>query len=179
MGNRETIILLVLSGALAWLVIIGSTNSWGYLAAGIIIMLALIQPLLQKNIQRKNKSIRTQYNLPLLGFVFLAVMGLILVIRERVSCFTPAYALFALGGVLGITNWIARKEYRKPIKQLWKEDLYILAWPAEVVVILIFIIDIIRGHESFTISSMMIMLLALLDVANQFVMIIACRNERE
>ena len=170
MKHIDNITLLVLSGALAGLMYIGIPKPWGIVVAILVVLFAIMHPLIQSVLRRKHPGFRIRFSIPVLSYLFLVILGSLLAIFDRNTLLTPVYIMFVLGGVLGIISWIARKGYRKPIKQLWKEDLFIVSWEAELVILLVFFFGTLRRHESFTWSSIAIMALALLDIVNQMIM---------
>ena len=170
MKKLEIITLLFFSGALACLVYKGVPSPWGIAIAILLLLFAVIYPVLHKSIQGKYPNSTKQIKIPLLCYVILSLLGTLLTIKEGKSELTPVYILFALGGVFGMISWIIERGYNKPVKQLWQEDLYVLSWEAEIVVILIFLVAHLRSQEQFTWSSVLIMVLALLDIVNQFIM---------
>ncbi len=162
----DSISLILLSGAMAWAVYLAFPNTWGIIIAILIISFAIIHLFLQRSSQKKSPVFRIRT--PALCYLILAIIGVLLVIFEEKSQLTLLYYLLALSGVIGIIGWFARGEYRKPIKQIWNDDLFILPAEADLVLVLILLYDKLVRHESFSWVTYLIIIIAVLDIFNQF-----------
>ena len=166
----EYITLLLLSGALAWLMYIGIPKPWGIVVAILIGACAVLHPYLHGLLARKYPGFNKDFYFPVLGFAVITAVSLIVLFVEGQSPFMPVLIMLALGGSCGVIGWIMRRGYRKPIKQLWKEDLYIASWGIDVVIILLFLFDLLQNQKPFSWSVMLIMIVAFADIINQLFM---------
>lgn len=162
--------ILLLDASIALLVYFGLPDPWGSIAAVLVLLTPLIAFFLNRRVQKKYPEIRRSFRIPVLCFFFLVVVGMSMSLLDKKPPMLYIYVLFVLGGLCGVAGWIAGKGYKKPFNQLWKEGLYIFPWEVDLVLALVFLFGCFKKGGMFSWVSILIIGLAILDIANQWLM---------
>lgn len=159
--------LIMIAGAIAWVLHFGVPAPWGTILAAVVILYAVFHPYLQRILARKKCFVHT--HISILCYGVLSLIGVVMTLTEDKSQITVLYVLLSIGGVLGVVDWLLEGGYKKPIKQLWYEDLFILSWEAELIIIISIAYERMASRDSLSWVASCILFLFVLDIINQFV----------